>query len=137
MSMYQTIRFNEIEDKIPKGPGIYEIYTDSGIALKVGISSNIRKRLLQHRASRQNRLKLKPGGNRLNPNDVLSKESILAKHLYYDSTVTKEYNLATENGRKAFLSDKCYIRFKETETKAEARRMEKQLEMSGQFRYIG
>jgi len=73
---------------------------------------------LQHRASRQNRLKLKPGGNRLNPNDVLSQESILAKHLYYNKTITKEYNLKTEDGRKAFLSDKCYIKFMKTKTRA-------------------
>ena len=62
MPRFQTIRFSEIEAKVPKEPGICEIHTDTGKALKVGISANMRKRLLQHQALRQNRLKLKPGG---------------------------------------------------------------------------
>jgi hypothetical protein len=46
MPRFQTIRFSEIEAKVPKEPGICEIHTDTGKALKVGISANMRKRLL-------------------------------------------------------------------------------------------
>jgi hypothetical protein len=137
MSKFQDIRFREIEDKVPNEPGIYKIYTNTGIALKVGISANIRRRLMQHRVSRQNRLLLKTGGDRGNPSDVLSKESILSKHLYYDESINDAYELMSENGRQKFLVDNCYIRFMATETKEDARKIEKQLENCGQFRYEG
>jgi len=57
------IRFSEIETTVPPGaaPGLYEIVTDEGKLLKVGISGNLRRRLVQHRQSKQSRLKLKEG----------------------------------------------------------------------------
>jgi len=104
--------------------------------LKVGIGVNLRKRLLQHRASRQSHLKLKPGGQRSNPADVRSKESILAKHFYYDGSITTDYDLKTEAGRQAFLAERCHIAFEMTETKAVARDLEKRRESSGSDRYL-
>ena len=68
--MRKPIRFGEIEANILGGPGIYEIRTDDGIRLKVGIGKDLRKRLLQHRASRQSCLKLKSGGHWSRPGDV-------------------------------------------------------------------
>jgi hypothetical protein len=133
--MRQRIRFREIEN-IEEKPGIYEIYTDSGVALKVGIATRLRKRLLQHRASRQSCLKLKPGGQWNNPNDVMSKGSILAKHLYYDGSITTEYDLSAETGRRAFLCERCYIVFEITRTKLEARELERDRESDGRYRYL-
>jgi hypothetical protein len=72
------------------------IHTNDGCALKVGIGMNLRERLSQHRDSLDSRLRLKPGGTRDNPDDVESKGSILAKHLYYDSSVTSGYDLKSE-----------------------------------------
>ncbi|EIK94777.1 hypothetical protein PMM47T1_19813 [Pseudomonas sp. M47T1] len=48
-----VIRFSEIEAAVPTAPGLYEIVTDQGELLKVGISVNLRKRLIQHRQSKQ------------------------------------------------------------------------------------
>lgn len=67
------IRFSEIETAVPSAPGLYEIVTDEGGLLKVGISGNLRRRFSQHRQSRQSRLKLKEGGDWSNPSDVMSK----------------------------------------------------------------
>jgi len=131
------IRFSEIERSVPVRPGIYEIHTDNGLPLKVGVGGDIRKRLLQHRESRQDRLKLREGGDRSNPNDVSSKQSILAKHLYYDRSVTTEYDLTSEFGRRAFLLEKCYITFDVTATRADALKLEKERERLGCFRYVG
>lgn len=129
------INFNEIESKVKNTPGIYQIYTKQGIALKVGIGVNICNRLLQHRASRQSGLKLKPEGSFYNPNDVISKSSILAKHLYFDKSITTGYNLKTQEGRNAFLIKNCYIEFEYTENRDEAKQLEIELEASGLFRY--
>ncbi len=132
------LRFSEIENKVPDCKcGIYEIHTDSGIPLKVGISNNIKKRLRQHRDSYERYLKLKPGGRWDNPSDVQSKQSILAKHLYYDKSLSNEYNLKHEDGRKQFLEYRCHIKFKITMTKDIARSLEKQRENSDRFRYTG
>src|SRR5688572_14697033 len=99
--MHRPFRFSEIEQHVPDGqPGIYEIHTTSGIRLKIGISSNLRKRLIQHRQSRQTALKLKPGGNRSNPQDVQSKQSILTQHLYYDAQIAPDFDLVSESGRR-------------------------------------
>ncbi len=133
--MRQGIRFSEIEN-IEEMPGIYEIYTDSGVALKVGIATSLRKRLLQHRASRQSCLKLKPGGQWNNPNDVMSKGSILAKHLYYDGSIAADYDLCAETGRRAFLYERCYVVFEITRTKTEARELEKDRESDSRYRYL-
>ncbi len=130
------IRFSEIERNVPEKPGIYEIHTDAGIALKVGIGVNIRRRLLQHRASRQSCLKLRPGGHRCNQSDVQSKGSILTKHLYYDKSITVAYDLMAERGRRMFLDERCYILFKITASMASARELEKRLEGCGRFRYM-
>jgi hypothetical protein len=133
--MSREFRFCDIEN-IEQEPGVYEIHTDTGLALKVGIGKNLRKRLLQHRASLQSCLKLKQGGKWTNPNDVQSKGSILAKHLYYDLSLTNDYDLKTEAGRRAFLHERCYIvLIKITKTKDEARSIEKQLEKDGKNKY--
>ena len=137
------INFDEIEANIQNKPGYYEIHTKQGIALKVGIGVNIRKRLINHRASRQSALRHAQGGgivdpnDILNPNDVKSKSSILAKHLYFDETIAPNYNLKKQKCRRAFLIENCYIEFLETETKAIAREIEIDRENTGLFRYVG
>jgi hypothetical protein len=135
--MMSKVRFEKIENQIPSGPGLYEIHTDTGIALKVGIGVSLRKRLLKHQASRQSCLRLKSGGDRRNPDDVVSKGSILAKHLYYDQSITRMYDLQSEAGRRSFLFEKCHIIFRTTETKQAARELEKIRECGGAFRYVG
>lgn len=132
------MRFSEVDQAIPKGqPGLYEIWTLSGVPLKVGIAGDLRKRLRNHRASRQNRLRLKNGGSWSRPEDVESKQSILAKHLYFDRALTHGYDLTCEAGRRAFLDDCCEVRILATISRDEARELEKQLEASGLFRYTG
>jgi hypothetical protein len=131
------INFSEINEKVPASPGFYEIYRNDDLLLKVGIGVNIRSRLLQHRASLQSCLVLKPNGNWLNPNDVVSKKSILAKHLYFDQTITKNYDLTTQDGRRNFLINDCYIIFKETEKIEEARILEQSRENEGNILYVG
>ena len=131
-----NIRFSEIETAVPSTPGLYEIVTDEGKLLKVGISGNLRRRLIQHRQSKQSRLKLKEGGEWSNPNDVLSKQSILAKHLYFHSPVTG-YDLKTEAGRQAFLDQQCHLLVTVTLTREEAREMERLKEQSGAYQFVG
>jgi hypothetical protein len=135
--MWQIIRFSDVEARVPREPGIYEIHTDSGIALKVGIGGEIRKRLLQHRNSKQRCLELTVGGDRSNPSHVKSKQSILAKHLYYDGEITSEYDLTSEAGRTKFLCDCCYIKFKVASSNADAKKLERISELTGLFRYVG
>lgn len=131
------IKFDEIKAEVLEKSGIYEIYTNSGVPLKVGIGNDMRRRLLQHRASRQSALKLKPGGNRTNPNDVESKQSILAKHLYYDESLTHEFDLKSEVGRQAFLSSNCYILFEYIDSRDKAKQLEALKERQVLWRYIG
>src|SRR5208283_3689809 len=135
--MIRKIRFSDIESIVPAQAGIYEIHTFTGIPLKVGISANLRKRLIQHRASRQSALKLKAGGQRCNPSDVQSKSSILAKHLYYDTSLIADHDLQSEAGRRTFLEEKCYFVFELTGNRAKARDLEKMRERQLQFRYVG
>lgn len=135
--MSQKIRFSDIKTLVPAQPGIYEIHTITGIPLKVGIGGNLRERLLQHRASRQSGLKLKAGGQRCNPSDVQSKKSILAKHLYYDTSLAANYDLKSEAGRRMFLAKECYFTFELTSSSTEARELEKLREHQLQFRYVG
>lgn len=130
------ISFSQM-DQVTSGPGLYEVHTVSGIKLKVGTGSNLKQRLQDHRASRQSGLKLKPGGDRSQPQDVVSKKSILAKHLYYDEAIAPEYDLKTEAGRRDFLMNSCVVFIQPTTSLLEARRMEKKLETSGAFRYVG
>lgn len=133
--MSTKVRFTRISQDIPPSPGIYEILTDDGTSLKVGIGANLRQRLLQHRASLQSCLRLKPGGHWSNPGDVISKRSILAKHLYYDRSLTRRYDLTSEADRRRFLEERCYVEFELTETKEKARELEKIREQQGRFRY--
>ncbi len=135
--MSKLIKFDDIETKALANPGIYEIYTNSGIPLKVGSAKNIKKRLLQHMTSRQSALKLKPGGSWNNPNDVKSKQSILAKHMYYDKSITDNFNLKLESGRRAFLTTECYIMLKYTNSKAAAEQLEIIRERKRKWRYFG
>lgn len=130
------IRVSEIELYVPALPGLYEIYKDDGEALKVGIGINLRKRLIQHRRSRQSRLILKAGGDWNNPADVRSAQSILAKHLYFAGCIDG-YDLRTEAGRQAFLQGRCYIRFRVTASREEARLLERALEAGGAFPFQG
>jgi hypothetical protein len=130
------IRFSEIEIAVPPTSGLYEIVTDEGKLLKVGISGNLRKRLVQHRQSKQSRLKLKEGGDWSNPNDVMSKQSILAKHLFFHSP-TPGYDLKTESGRQSFLEQRCHVLVIVTSTREEAREMEKLKEQSGAYQFVG
>jgi uncharacterized protein (DUF4415 family) len=132
----KRIRFAEIEREVPAKPGIYEIYTDTGIPLKVGVSANLRKRLLQHRASRQSGLRLKPLGQHHNPDHIKSKSSILAKHLYFDRTITADYDLTSESGRRMFLERNCYIRFEIRPSRSDARELEMRREVHGSYRYM-
>lgn len=133
--MTKRIKFCEVEVNVCEKPGIYEIYTNTGIPLKVGIGKNLRRRLLQHRASRQSCLKLKPGGRWCIPSDVHSKGSILAKYLYYDKSIAPKYYLKSEEGRRDFLKEECNIIFEITKNRADARTREKCKERSILFRY--
>jgi hypothetical protein len=134
----QRIKFSQIGTKLlAASPGIYEIRTNEGKILKVGIGGDLRRHLKQHGASLDRRLQLKAGGQRDNPGDVVSKGSILAKHLYYDSTLTDAYDLQSEVGRRSFLENECHILFTTTSTREEARVLEIERETDPSIRYIG
>jgi hypothetical protein len=136
--MNRSFRFSEIEQHVAAGqPGLYEIHTLTGIPLKVGISKNLRERLVQHRASRKSGLKLKPGGTWDNPRDVESKKSVLAHHLYYDAQISPGFDLTTEVGRRDFLEQCCVIVIELTDSSAAAKILETSRELSGVFRYVG
>lgn len=132
---YRKLRFDDLAS-LPKSPGIYQIHTNEGVALKVGIAKNLYKRLRDHATSKQSRLKLKLGGCYSNPSDVQSKQSILAKHLYFDSSLDECYDLKTEKGRQQFLIERCHILFSITCSREEARELERDLEKSSSFRYV-
>jgi hypothetical protein len=131
------IRFSEIDTQVGTGPGIYEIRTISGILLKVGIAANLKRRLRKHRATKQGCLKPKEGGNYVDPKNILSKGSILAKHLYFDSSIDQHYDLTLEAGRRAFLEERCQILFKQCRSKAAARKLEREMERTISIRYVG
>ena len=132
------MNFTEIEQHVPRNvAGIYEIHTRAGVRLKVGIAGDLRKRLRTHRASRQSGLRLCAGGEWTIPAHVVSKSSILAKHLFFDSSLTGEYDLRTEVGRRGFLLDQCTFTFEILPTRAEAAVIEAEREGSGAFRYVG
>lgn len=136
--MNRSFRFSDIEQHAPaSAPGLYEIHTTTGIPLKVGISKNLRKRLIQHRASRQSGLRLKPGGTWENPRDVESKNSVLAHHLYYDAQISPSVDLTSESGRRYFLENFCVVFIELTDSLDAARTLEKSRERSGIFRYVG
>lgn len=130
------LRFGEIEDSLPRGLiGLYEIRTIAGLLLKVGISADLRRRLIDHRQSRQGALRLKAGGSWARPSDVRSTRSILAKHLYFDRSLSIRYDLRTEIGRRAFLIESCVVDVTITESRAAARELERRLEATGRYRY--
>lgn len=137
VSKDMKLRFHEIPEKVPARPGIYEIYTNDGVALKVGIASNLRQRLRQHARSKQSSLKFAHDQPGLSPGEVRSKQSILAKHLYFDSSISTEYDLTSEQGRQTFLNEFCHLIILETETREEARRIEREKEAMGGYRYVG
>ena len=131
-------RFSEIEHRVERGqPGIYEIHTTSGVKLKVDVSKDLLKRLHQHGTSRQSALHLLPGGDWSNPNDVRSKQSILTKHLYYDEAITPDYDLKSEAGRCEFLENCCVVTIEPTVSRADAVILERQQEVTGEYRYVG
>lgn len=136
MNEMTRIRFSEIELLVPERPGLYEIHRVDWAPLKVGISVNLRKRLIQHRRSRQSRLVLKAGGDWSNPADVRSSQSILAKHLFFACEIDG-FDLTHEVGRQAFLEQRCYILFRATVTREEARALERVKEASGAFSFTG
>jgi len=129
------IRFSDIEKVVSAKPGIYKISTDTGILLKVGIGGNLLRRLRQHRASRDSGLKLKPNGKWSDPDDVQSKASILAKHLYFDRTIAPDLDLTQEINRGKFLLERCNITFEFTSDRLAARELEKDCEHG--CRYVG
>jgi len=135
MRDFDRTNFASIEKSIPERPGIYGIYTLDNVPLKVGISVNLRRRLRQHKESRQKYLLLRFNGNWANPADVKSTRSILAKHLYFSTA--DGFNLKLETDRQRYLLENCYILFKTTGSREEAREIEKQLEATGKFRFIG
>ena len=104
---------------VPKKPGLYEIYRNDGTPLKVGISKNLRRRLMSnHRLSS-------------------TYNSTLACHMKRDKTLAPEYNLAKKSKRREFLENECYILWEVIEDEEELRRREKELEATGKFRYTG
>jgi hypothetical protein len=117
-------------------PGIYEIRMDR-IPLKVGIAGKLLKRLRQHARSSQKCLKSSFPEPWSNPSQVKSTASILAKHLYFDTSFAPIFNLHTEQGRVTFLEQRCKVRFEETRTREAARRKERSLEAIGKYRYLG
>lgn len=135
MNDFHRTSFTDIEIEVPESPGIYEIYNLDNVPLKVGISVNLRRRLRQHRQSKQKYLSLRTEGDWSNPTDVRSTRSILTKHLYF-STVDG-FNLELEADRQRYLVEHCYILFKVTESREVAREIEKRLEAEGRFRFTG
>ncbi|RUO56894.1 hypothetical protein CWI70_01715 [Pseudidiomarina homiensis] len=118
-------------------PGLYQIHTFDGIPLKVGIAKNLRQRLRQHARSLQRKLqptKSEPIGD---PSHLRSKQSILAKHLYFDHSLTANYDLTTELGRQTFLAHEAYLLITYTASRDEAERLEKIAEATGIWRYQG
>jgi len=120
---------------LPRAPGYYEIYVDGELALKCGISTNLRRRLRQHASSHQNGLKLVDGGDWHIPAHVWSKRSVLTKHLYYDQELEPGLDFTIQLVRREFLLHRCIIRFVQTPTKRAARQIEVMNEMH--FRYFG
>lgn len=129
----EFVPFTNVES-IPEATGIYQIWTKEGGALKVGIASNLRKRLRQHRKSRQPKL---VGDDPVLPAAWRSKSSILAKHLFFDRSLDTAYDLSIQQGRQRYLDEKCVITYYVTGSRDEARRLEKELERTGQFAYCG
>lgn len=90
----RRLKFSEVGD-VERSPGIYEIYTLEGVPLKVGIAGDLRRRLVDHGRSAQSGLKFRVGNSARTPRQVVSKRSILAKHLYFDTSIAPDYDSAT------------------------------------------
>lgn len=71
------------------------------------------------------------------PSHLQAKQSILAKHLYFDTALTNAFNLKSEQGRQDFLKDETYLLITATSNIDEARRLEKIAESSDMWRYKG
>lgn len=119
---------------IQEATGVYQIWTKEGVPLKVGIASNLRKRLRQHRTSRQPML---VGDDPSLPAAWRPKSSILAKHLYFDQSLDTAYDLSTQQGRQRYLDEKCVITYCVNGSRDEARRFEIELEKLVRFAYCG
>lgn len=130
------MRFEEAVTAAPRSPGFYEIKTDREL-LKIGIATDLRRRLRQHARSKQSRLKSRLPEPWVEPSQVTSKGSILAKHLYFDHSLTRGYNLRIEKERLAFLREQCWVCFTPTRTREAARQFEMKAEASGSYRYVG
>jgi excinuclease UvrABC nuclease subunit len=135
---YSETKFSDL-NPVKHSPGIYQISTNSGMLLKIGISKDIRNRLYQHGISKQSRLKTIDIAFPVEPSNVKSQQSILAKHLFFDRRMAFAYNLdlKTEAGRTEFLADHCVIEFFHTSTREEALELEKKIEKENNHRYIG
>jgi hypothetical protein len=131
------IKFSEIETYVRPRPGVYEIHTLDGVALKVGIARDLRDRLKKHRASRQSGLRsaVSDLGAVRTPSQIVSKSSILAKHLFFDRELAVGYDLQSEAGRRTFLETECRISIEYCPTREAARRIECERERSGVYRY--
>jgi hypothetical protein len=105
--------------------------------LKVGIAGDLQRRLTQHWQSRQSRLKSAAPEPWTHPNQVISKGSILAKHLYFDSSITDRFDLRREKDRVDFIEQECRVRVLVTLTREEARTREREMELVGRYRYYG
>lgn len=97
----------------------------------------MQKRLRAHASSKQKYLQIKDKTSGELPSDLISKRSILAKHLYFDDEITSAYDLTTELGRQAFLKDECYLEITYTDSREIARKLEVKAEKLGIFRYRG
>ena len=134
--MNNKIKFSEIEDKVSTSFGVYEIFTNENIALKIGISNNLTRRLKQHRNSKQIYLQIINKELPITPSNINSQQSILAKHLYFDKSINKNYNLSKEIERQNFLENECYIIITNTNSREEARSIEI-IQEQMYFRYVG
>jgi hypothetical protein len=68
---------------------------------------------------------------------MISKRSILAKHLFFDASLTGDFDLTSEEGRVAFLRERCYLKVQVTSSREAAREIERQREQQGSYRYLG
>jgi len=126
------LRFDEIPASARGCPGLYEIWYGR-VRLKVGIAGDLAKRLRQHANSLQRRLKGPRHVPWTDSSVVLSKSSILAKHLYFDRSIEPQLDLRTEEGRRSFLA-KCHVRLEYLPTREDARQRERVLERRYRYR---
>lgn len=143
----QRIQFKKLKRDVEKDVGLYGIFfrdrTGKVEGLKVGISKNLKRRLDSHFESRDSALKRKDGLKMTpeysdGPDGLVSKGSILAKHLFFDDELGREFNvnLKTKTGRKEFLNSHCFVLVQRTQSKKAAKVMENELEASNLFRYV-